>query len=194
VLCRKAKNKSRLSPCAISRAKGFTLIEMMIVVVVVAILAAIAVPGFNDFVAKNRVKSATEDIYGLILQAKSEAPIRDANISVNTNTGATPWCVGFATAANCNCTNTTSCVVPVAGTNVVQVVNGTDYNGVTIAENFGGTGFTFNRIRGTASTANNQDTISVTSGAWQLNIVISPEGRIRICNPNNNTMTGYEPC
>src|SRR5690606_31368618 len=159
-------------------------------VVVVAILAAIAVPGFNDFITKNRVKSAAEDIYGLLLQAKSEAPIRDTNISVNTNAGATPWCVGFSTAANCDCTNTTSCVVPVAGTNVLQVVNGTSYTGVTIAETFAGTGFTFNRIRGTASTVATQDSINVTSGNWQLNVVISPEGRIRMCNPNNNVMTG----
>ena len=162
----------------------------MIVVVVVAILAAIAVPGFNDFVAKNRVKSAAEDIYGLILQAKSEAPIRDANISVNTNTGATPWCVGFSTTANCDCTNTTSCVVPVAGTNVVQVVNGADYRGVTITETFAGTGTTFNRIRGDAA----EGTISVISDNWQLNIVISAEGRIRICNPNANAMSGYGAC
>ena len=170
--------------------KGFTLVELMVVVAIVAIIAAIAVPSFNDFVAKNRVKGAAEEIYGLILQAKSEAPIRDTNISVNTNAGADPWCVGFSTAVDCDCTNTTSCVVPVAGTDVVQVVNGTEYNGVTIAETFN-TGTTFTLPRNTASQAG---TISVTSGIWQLNIIISTQGRIRICNPNNNTMPGYEAC
>lgn len=170
---------------------GFTLVELMVVVAIVAIIAAIAVPSFNDFVAKNRVKGAAEEIYGLILQAKSEAPIRDADISINTNTGANPWCMGFSTTVNCDCTNTTSCVVPVAGTNVLQVVNGTDYNGVTIAETFANTGTTFSLPRVTATQAG---TISVVSGNWQLNIIISTQGRIRVCNPNNNTMTGYDAC
>lgn len=37
-----------------NRIKGFTLIELMIVVVVVAILAAIALPSYHDFVRKSR--------------------------------------------------------------------------------------------------------------------------------------------
>lgn len=163
----------------------------MIVVAIVAIIATIAVPSFNDFVAKNRIKGAAEEIYGLILQAKSETPIRDQNISVNTNTGADPWCVGFSTTVDCDCTNTTSCVVPVAGTDVLQVVNGAEYNNVTIAETFAGTGTTFTLPRNTATLAG---TLSVTSGAWQLNIIISTQGRIRVCNPNNNVMTGYDGC
>jgi prepilin-type N-terminal cleavage/methylation domain-containing protein len=172
---------------------GFTLVELMVVVAIVAIIAAFAVPSFNDFAAKNRVKGAAEDIYGLILQAKSETPIRDTNLSVNVNTGANPWCVGFSTTVNCDCTNTTDCTVPVGAgaTQVLQVVNGTNYDGVTIAETFAGTGTTFRLPRNSASQAG---TISVVSGNWQLNIVISTQGRIRVCNPNNNAMTGYDAC
>ncbi len=36
------------------RAKGFTLIEIMIVVAIVAILAAIALPSYREYVAKSR--------------------------------------------------------------------------------------------------------------------------------------------
>jgi type IV pilus assembly protein PilE len=40
------------------RARGFTLIELMIVVVVVAILATIALPSYNDYIRRAQVQEA----------------------------------------------------------------------------------------------------------------------------------------
>jgi type IV pilus assembly protein PilE len=42
--------------------KGFTLIEVMIVVVIIAILAAVAIPNYQDYVTRGRI---TEAIAGL---------------------------------------------------------------------------------------------------------------------------------
>lgn len=46
--------KAERIPRATGRSGGFTLVELMIVVVVIAILAAVAVPGYQEHVRKSR--------------------------------------------------------------------------------------------------------------------------------------------
>jgi len=50
---------------AANRARGFTLIELMIVVVIVAILAAIALPSYQDYVRRAQIQEAFGNLSNL---------------------------------------------------------------------------------------------------------------------------------
>jgi len=55
------------------RCRGFTLIELMIVVGLVAIFAALALPSFNDTIRRYRVSSAATEITNALQLARAQA-------------------------------------------------------------------------------------------------------------------------
>lgn len=73
--------------------RGFTIIELMIVVVLVAILASLAAPGMRSLIVGADVRGASSDFYAALLTARSEAIKRRANATV-APIGAT-WATGW---------------------------------------------------------------------------------------------------
>lgn len=62
--------------------RGFSLIEVMTAVVVLAILGVIAVPSYRTFVLTQRVRQASYDLMSSLMFARSEAIKRNANVSI----------------------------------------------------------------------------------------------------------------
>jgi type IV fimbrial biogenesis protein FimT len=61
---------------------GFTLIELMVVISIAAVLAALAAPAFQQLVASQRMRSASFDMVSDLVLARSEALKRGATVQV----------------------------------------------------------------------------------------------------------------
>lgn len=62
---------------------GFTLVELMIVVAILAIIAAIAAPSFRTMIQNNRLTAAVNDVAGALQYARSEAVRRGRDVQVS---------------------------------------------------------------------------------------------------------------
>ena len=86
-----------LSPPALGQRtteRGFSLLEVMVVVAILAILAALAGPSFTPMIERWRVRSATEDLQSSLYFARSEAIKRGGGISVTAKDD-TDWQSGW---------------------------------------------------------------------------------------------------
>ena len=81
---------------------GFTLVELMVTVAIVAILVSLAVPSFREMSAAQRVRSATYSIISDLTLARSEAVKRGADVTLTplvANNWTSGWRVSVASSS-----------------------------------------------------------------------------------------------
>ncbi|MGE5626305.1 MAG: GspH/FimT family pseudopilin [Bacillota bacterium] len=65
---------------------GFTMIELLVVVAIAGILAAVGIPAMLDTIRSAQLRNATSQLYGAIILARSEAVKRNVEVDVQPGT------------------------------------------------------------------------------------------------------------
>lgn len=157
-------------PQFLRRSLGFTLIELMVVVAIMAILAAISTPYILDWIDATKLRSGVSAVTTHLALARSEAikyP-KSTPTSLSITTGAA-WIVDTVeakTACDSNCTMTAASATSLAFTRRGILEPLTE---VTL-------------------------TLQSGKGTKQVQIKVSQLGTVSTCSPSAKPMGGYAVC
>ena len=181
--------------------RGFTLIELVTVVAVMGVLAAVAFPGMRDYMDKQRLVSQVRAIAEMAQLARAEAikhsgATTDRRVSMNVS-APTPstWYVGLIN-GDAACTTQATCLITQAGSNANQsyFVSATACPSCTMTSHATAARVVFD-MRGIASTTGNADQLITLQSPMgkQLGLSVSRLGRISLCTPGGS-VGGYPTC
>ncbi len=167
-----------------SKAPGFTLLELAIVLAITVILAAMALPTYASLIARQRLQAAVEHLRADIALARQEAGRRAQPVHLVFQPG-DRWCYAIGTGPVGDCRQAQGG----PGSGLSEVVRGTDQPGVQLLL------ATPMTIEGRTGGSLRPDGVARFASAegQQLQVRLSALGHASVCAPAA-TVAGTPPC
>lgn len=194
-----------------SRQKGFTLVELMIGLVILAILLSTGLPAFSLWIQNTQTRTGAESVLNGLQLARTEAVTRNANVrfTLSDAGGTLDWSVGCVTAVgDINLDGVPDCPATIQsrsgaeGSRNARVGISTaapGAYGTAIASGTGlpaGVTFTFlGRVANVGADITRIDvTNATTTAARRMVITIGTGGTIRMCDPAVSLASNPQGC
>lgn len=159
--------------------RGFTIIELMVVMVIAGVLLVIAAPSFRDMMDRRRLEGQANEFVIDLGYAKSEAVQRNRNVLLMTgSTGAcyaiVAWTDSAARTGSCNCANTPVCSTTGLVTDPAELKTVALQGLVTVSAN---RTFDFEPVRGALAPAT-AASAAVVLNSRSLAVSVGANGRV----------------
>nr|WP_316640387.1 GspH/FimT family pseudopilin [uncultured Roseateles sp.] len=161
---------------------GLTLTELVFAILVLAILAAVALPSYNSFLDRQRVKAAAQALADDLRFAREESVRLGRSVHVTFQPGP-PWCWGVAFNQACDCKGANPalrCDISRGGAE--------DFKGVSLTAS---QAIEFDPQLGRAVQPGRTEFTS--QGGTRLRVELTGSGRSRACVAGGS-VSGLEPC
>lgn len=157
-----------------SKCSGFSLIELMVGIIIVGILAALAMPSFQQMLRNSEVRNAAESITNGLQRARAEAVARNTNVEFVLGPGSS-WVVRVVSAPNPPIESRSG---DEGSRNVTLVAVTNDLTPATTV--------TFNNLGQVTDpgTAIKRVDLAAAGATQNLRVAVQPGGAARMCDPS----------
>lgn len=185
----------------VSRNRGFSLVEVMMSIVLLAIGMALALPSYRDMVEKRQVTNGAEQVAAFINTAQGVAMKTNQVVTVSySHAGADDWCIGAVTgdtACDCEQTNTEAGDFCQIASQQFILDDSIANDRALMFDMVGDGSFAYDPVRGLFNDLNDSLTLQLRSNSedFRLNLVVSNTGRVILCSASaTHSIPGYEVC
>lgn len=201
----KTRREPKKGKNGFSNNKGFTVIELMITIGVLAVLMSLALPSYRAIIEKRHVTSGAEQLAAFLSVAQMEAVKRSENVTVSLGwTDNETWCVGTVIGTTaCDCTNTDPDTADCKIDSQVRIIDDSNLNYPGIVDSIDTDGhFIFDPARGlvfdsdvSASYDAAELNLLSDDGTYALKVQVTSTGRVKICSASGDkAVPGYHLC
>ena len=184
-----------------SRHRGFSLVEIMMSLVLVAIGLALALPSYRDMVEKRQVTNGAEQLASFINTAQGVAMKTNQVVTISyDHSDHDDWCVGAVsgeTACDCTVTDTSATDYCQIATQPFILNNGHAGDRELMHDIKGDGAYAFDPIRGLFLDLDDSLTLELHSDSrdFRLNLVVNSTGRVILCSGDSTrSIPGYQAC
>ena len=185
----------------ITRQSGFTLVEVLLTVVIIALTLALGVPSFKDQADKRHLTNATEQIVSFVNTTQGIASRTNQVVTVSySRTDNDQWCVGATVGDTpCDCTESASDAADFCAIDGQKyVLDNTHTGNLELMNAINGDGaYAFDPVRGIFTDMNDAMEMKLRSrdDDFRLNVQVNSVGRVTTCSESaSHAVPGYHLC
>ena len=180
---------------------GFSLVELMIAIVLLAIGTALSLPSYREMVEKRQITHGAEQIMAFVNSAQLEAMKQNSIVTVSySRTADDDWCFGSTLGAGaCDCTETDSsktdfCAIDTAP----RILTNQNVGNTKLVKSITGDGaYSIDPVRGIFVDLDDSLVVEMRSNdeQFRLDLEVNKSGQATLCSKDSShSVPGYKVC